>query len=365
MPKWEHLTMFDRALYNLRHDKNTVYIRKAMERIAADMVGVNRYSITTRAAERIGEAMATYPEMLAEHSQFAIPPFENMWIEFPARPMLGHERLSGVWLPDADFHVGYLIRNNFVTVFAEGEELNPQPMFIAYQLHQPMSFVDDRLCKQMFGLRPHDYDGLDKFLWGHAMAESLAPDYRSALRRFHTVLVPNSNSVHGAMLADGDLARRTMADAYRGSAGEIRNILAILLMLNQPADLLYINAVPRQRGIVKGKPLPYWGHSTVDLTLDKRRRVTAQRLMRKPVGTHATPRWHTVRGHFCHNREARADTHTHHWIEYEEHRWECALPGCDAKRWWREVPNGRGSANIGFVRQQRRVRTKDDPEVRA
>ncbi len=341
---WSKLTLFDRVQRltgNAHHAANR-------------MRHARPFVITERAAERVRDAMQTYPEMIAEHSQFALAPFDNMWIEFPARVMLEGSRLSGEGImgnPTSDVTVGYLITNNVVSIVAEGEDLQPNFLPIRYGLHRPMSLTEQGQAAAWFQVTRIQ---LDPFLWGHSMYDTLDAEHRRMLRAQHTLDI--SDFTEGRIPSSA----RTAYNTYRGSAGELRNILAVLLMINQPAKVIGVREVPRQRGLVKGKPMAYWGHSLIDIDLDRRRKVNVLAKPRRG-SSNFQMRWHEVRGHYFH-RWARGADHAHEWIgdiERELH-WTCGHPGCRATRTWRTYPNGHGSAAKGYVDQTRRIKTKED-----
>jgi hypothetical protein len=364
---WAKLTMFDRVQQRM-HDFGAT----AHPTIRNLVRSARPFVVTERAAERVREAMATYPELIAENSAFAIPPFQTMWIEFPSRTMLRHHRLSGITDdadlarqgllpipglglkhpiddPTTDLHVGYLIGANTVIVFAEGEELKPTVLPFSYRLHRPMPLDEQEEAVKWFGATQN---ALDPFLWGHTLCPTLDRKHQRMLANQHTFLVSEALLHRPA----SEVAR---SQIMRGSAGELRNILAILLMVNQPANVIRTREVPRTHGLVKGRRVSYWGHSLIDINLDATTRVNV--LARPKGASNFHMPWHEVRGHFVH-RNARGSNHAHEWLADpdRERRWRCGAEGCKALRTWREYPEGHGSANVGYVDQVRRVRTGAD-----
>ena len=234
----------------------------------------------------------------------------------------------------------------------------PMPTIVAYRLNTRMPMELQQQFAEWFGV---SRIGLDQFLWGHNMSQYLDESAKRSLRDQHTLML--APGVQALFEDAPETIPKMVRDSYYGSAGELRNILGILLMLNQPAHTRTVGEVPRKRGLVRGKPMPYFGYSTVDIRIDKR--DISSLLSRPRQGEHASPRWHEVRGHFCHNAAARKATHTQVWAQVDDRRWECQA-GCGGKRWWRELPNGRGSAAVGFVHQKRAIRTgADKPPSRA
>jgi hypothetical protein len=367
---WAKLTLFDRVQHVMREHpgEGDPAVRKLLRE-------ARPFVITENAAVRVREAMAAYPEMIADNSAFALPPFPAMWIEYPTRTLLRHWRLTTSsedaqavieegFLPLAvhypqdddpttDVRVGYLIGGNTVWVFVEGEALHPQMMPFSYVLHRPLPLDEQLAAAGWFGV---SRIGLDQFLWGHTLYPTLDRKHQRMLRDQHSFLLTKD-------LLHSEATAEARAGVVQGCAGELRNILAILLMVNQPAKVISTREVPRTRGLVKNKPTSYWGHQLIDINLDAKTRA----LLARPKGAaHWHMRWHEVRGHFVH-RNVRGSNHAHVWQADPERdrRWRCSEEGCKAVRTWREYPEGHGSATVGYVEQVRRVRTgRDQPASR-
>jgi hypothetical protein len=328
--------------------------KKYFESLNAAMIRARRFNITDNAGLRIRDAMASYPEYLCENSEFAIPPFETTWIEFNSRNMLFHNLLSPRMGADSDKRVAYLIHKNRVTVFAEGDDEEPKVMFLEYDLNKPMSLAQQQEVADFFDVTRI---GLDPFLWGHTMTPYLRNEVQRSLRDQHGIHIPGY--VREIMEKYPERLKSRVLDSYYGSAGELRNVLGVLLMLNQPKNSLKMSEVPRKRGLIRGKPQSYFGYSLVDIDIDKSEHFNPNRTQ-GPRQLSAPIRWHEVRGHFCHNQAAKKSDHEHVWQRLDDKKWECMKEGCEARRWWREYPEGRGSSEVGFIRQDRRIKTKQD-----
>jgi hypothetical protein len=149
----------------------------------------------------------------------------------------------------------------------------------------------------------------------------------------------------------------------------LRNIVAILLMMNRPSLTKYIHNANAGRGFHKGKVMPYLSHTTVTIDIDARPTL---KLIGTPQGDAVPRRRHEVEGHFCHDETARdfsriagcihefAPTHgpVDDWAPWPDaplgvpgepgcpRNWVCAA--CGGKRWWVKE-HGRGTAEKGFV----------------
>jgi hypothetical protein len=163
-------------------------------------------------------------------------------------------------------------------------------------------------------------------------------------------------------LGDENMLRRsrTVQDFLKGAQGDMRTIIAFLLMLNRPSIVQYRKTLPNWRGFIGNKVRPFMSHTTVNVSLDA---VATLRLIGTPSGDAVARRRHEVRGHFCHDKTARDfmriagcihDWHAAHedwtpWpdapIEGRRH-WICGV--CEGKRWRRDA-HERGTAEVGFV----------------
>lgn len=311
------------------------------------LIAAHKFVLTNEAAEKVGQAINNYPEMLVQNGKFAIPPFPRTWIEmsYPAF-------YRGLGAPEdamddySDDRVGYLFVDDRVYVASSGKDMKGMFIPIEYELHRPMSFeAEQSFSKDLHTSRAQ----IDRFMWGSAFFERMDLHDQRALRANHTVRPIRVQ----ADIINNEAWQKLLF----GAAGDLRNILGLLLMLNQPAKYLRTHDTKTKRSLSSKGPKVYMAHSTIELTMN--RKPIRQLLTRnKEHGTHASPRWHEVRGHFCQDKTAR-ESGCHHgggdwWVEYEPKKWECLE--CGGKRWWREFPNGRGDASRGFVQSQHKVK---------
>ena len=319
-----------------------------------------RFVLTEEAAIKIGEAIRAYPEMLVEHGWFARTPFETCWIEFPSRNF--HEAIvPGSSTPDADDRVGYLFHGDMAFVGASnGNENGADCSPLVYHLHQPDSLEKQlQHCQTMQVSRAQ----LDNFYWGRTMAENLPHHVLKGLRAQHGFSVVCEERYRGAIKG---------ADWLGFSAGEVRNIIGLLLMINQPSGVIRTTDVAHRRVVGKRGTRVLMGHSIVTLNLD--RRSKPDRLLRRPHGSHASPRWHEVVDHWCNDEKARtlgysADdpktfgrgTHAHVW-EKDDAKLVATCSICGGRRWRRRMKNGRGDRSRGTIGQTRVVITNENLE---
>ena len=196
----------------------------------------------------------------------------------------------------------------------------------------------------------------DSYFWGTTTLDIDDASLRS-LRAHHRLdLLPIDKNRF--------IVPKRLTDLLYGGAGELRNIIAMLLMLNRPTITQYRNTTPASRGWLKGKIIPYFSHTTVTISLDA---VATLRLIGTPAGEAVPRRAHEVRGHFCHDEVARNFLRIagclHEWqrchddwtpwpdgphdpIPLRLNHWACKT--CAGKRWWRPK-HMRGDATRGFV----------------
>lgn len=305
-----------------------------------------RFVFDAAASERVATVVRDIPELIVRESQLARAPFDMTWIEYDAR---------AYWLTvtqqhhvdmTSDIRVGFLVDHNRVSVIAEGQDGCGVFPF-AYHLNTEWPPEDQaRFCHQM-GILPPE---IDFWLWGSSANRFIERGETSLLRK----------------LRDHNMAECTMAPRYNasnlldGGSGDLRTILALLLMLNRPSVVSYRNALPAARGWIGNKMRPFMSHTTVSVSLDP---VSTLRLIGTSAGDSVSRRRHEVRGHYCHDKTARdymlIAGCMHDWQACDEewtpwlnaplddvNHWICRV--CSGKRWWRK-DHERGSAEVGFV----------------
>jgi hypothetical protein len=313
------------------------------------------------------------PRIIADAQDFAIPPFENMWIEFPYDVYF--EALTQLppdvaWtstgralgLNEFDTDMGFLISGGHhvrVAVWGPGEDRGTEPLWtpIEYLLHRPWTREEELTFRHetmMTGLT------LDDFFWGSSRETLSAGGHESvrALRAEHSVrLVQPDPKTHKAMTPE--LWNLTLSQ----SNGELRNIIALLLFLNRTSDFQVIREVGNAQGFIGNKLRPFLKHSVITLKVD--RDEVEKRILNLFAGHGASRALHDVRGHFCHNERAKTAECMHDWEETDwmpnqivsgarvPRQWRCVR--CTGLRWWRKE-HERGYEEIGLVTSEYNVK---------
>lgn len=127
----------------------------------------------------------------------------------------------------------------------------------------------------------------------------------------------------------------------KAGAGEVRNIWSLLLWLNQPARINYIDQ-PAGSRIHRGKRVSYGRHKTVDIDLG--RVINLRRHIKLPV-ERASPVRHKVRGAFHHSGGDKNCGHDWPLMPDKKGHWVCTR--CGRMRWWVR-DHVRGDATRGY-----------------
>lgn len=316
------------------------------KRITAALPRARRFVLSVKASERLGHFIRECEDLVLDNQQFALAPYPVTYIELNCRAAYeaaGKRLWSNGGTRDNDPHadetVGYLIDGRRISVFT-------------------------RTRAGEFGMGPfqfHDGTGFPSMRFEPVDMPPNAPADSDWLR-LATMLGTGLFAISGDDVRRAILARWTLQPAitepevYRHfktaqcSAGDLRNIIAILLLLNQPHVIRLIGQQPRPH-IAHGKRVVYAAHNVVEIELG-RRREHMRRLFRH-WSDRASPRRHEVRGHFAHYRLAEGCTHQWPFMpeagEDGQPRWRCGA--CGGWRVWR-ASHERGDASRGFVTKE-------------
>ena len=199
-------------------------------------------------------------------------------------------------------------------------------MPICYKLNQPLTVVQELAeCERLGTSRI----GIDVLYWGSSY-EKVNKEERTALRANH-----GFEHWYARDLPD------IMKSMFTSAAGDLRNIIALLLFMNRTQDIRIDDQLPPHRGWVGPRPALLLKHSVIRLKLDPKP------MFRKLYGRGGSwRRRHDVKGHFCHDKKAHAHRHDHDWTETHVNQWRCLL--CGGKKWWKKH-HQRGHMEKGYV----------------
>jgi hypothetical protein len=337
----------------------------AVEQMQRAARKANKFVLDEEAAERVARVVLEVPDLLVREHQFARAPYDITWIEFPAHVYWETLRnakpaaydAQGEWgqQDTADHSVGYLIDHGRVNTITGGTVTRPDaPPFVTplqYRLNTEWPLRDQIEFAQLARMSRL---GVAAAMWGSTFDHLNKDDWKLLRDNNVMEMVPvNPNNPTASKL------KESLSESIRGAVGDVRTVIALLLMLNRPSITRY-RQVHAGRGFVRGKSMPYMSHTVVNVSLDA---VTTLRNIGTEHEQHVEKRRHEVRGHYCHDETARDyariagciheyQPHDENWRPWpdapadEVNHWVCAQ--CGGRRWWRKS-HMRGSAIEGFV----------------
>jgi hypothetical protein len=304
------------------------FLRKTL----GDLMLAKRFVLDSNATRYLAETVRDNPELIANAQDFAIPPYNLMWIEFPYR--IFYETITDkVSDATADEKVGYLFHGPAVTVASAARrktgELQPGILPIRYFLNRPFTLRQEM---DLVSKAETSRAQLDPFFWGEAANKFMDEGKQElrALRENHSFEL-----VHSDVMTTPQVFETVL----HGSSGDLRNIIALLLFLNRTSDIQTNTKIGHAQRLIKRKPTPLLPHNVISFKLDPRPRFRKLTINDEPA-YHV--RRHDVRGHFCHDKKARFSGCLHgitqagdasFWEEYKPLQWKCS--NCGGHRWWR------------------------------
>lgn len=343
-----------------------------------------KFVLDEAAAAWLAQSIRECPRLIADAQDFAIPPFETMWIEMPRAVFAPQEvqSMEGV----SELRMGFLIEGSAVRPAASGLAGGERPAGVEFAPHEfvldrPLDDVETTRLYREFGIHPFDFD---MFCWGYTAFTTLIAD-DPFLRE--TVCGDVANDIEDNPVLDERLRQRWASSGMSAMRerhglrlnvdesvdieprriwprirhtfdGGLSALLATLIFLNRTADLQTVQEVGFGRAMIDRKPRPLAAHRVVSLRLNPMPRLRSLSLS---AGPGASRRLHDVRGHWCHDQLARAGCvhgierlldFGEFWVEEAPLRWKCSA--CGGRRWWRHE-HSRGSAEKGVVAQSYRV----------
>jgi hypothetical protein len=309
-----------------------------------------RFVLDDDAVRYFAEMIRDIPEVIAMAHEFALRPFDVMYVEIPNFKLFYEVIGRRMADPDADERIGYLFSGPDVYVLADRQDDRPALGPVSYTLGRPIpAKLWPELMQDVGNLIvegvPIETDSMvkmvDAFFWGGSIVQ-VRPEFRAVLRENHGL----------QMLVDVEHPRFTdedMSQIYNGSSSDMRNIIGLLLFLNQTRDVQYIEELGHHKGFIRNKPSAYLKHSII------RMKISPMPILRKKLVGESGGLWrreHDVRGHFCHDKTARERQCLHDWTEYDVNQWRCKA--CGGLRWWRRE-HRRGHREKGRVSQEYQV----------
>lgn len=328
------IDLFDRKKDHFNRDPA---YRKLIERVKELRPRARRFIFDAEASTHLGHFIRDCGDLIVANRQFAIPPFETTYIQIDIDDMIkAINRRSSTEIygdPDADRFVGYLIHKQHLYAVTSDDTGEAALSLLSYDLDTPNNggpIFDEPLHES----DPNDEWPRAAVLLGTTIND--IPDEADRLRLINSVRI-NVNAA--------DIDRKHYRMMIYATMGELRNVWAALLLLNQKKHVT-AEPVPHRAGIWKGKRHVYASHSVVRI------RLGAHETIRKAMlpTMHIPRRRHEVMGHFAHWH--LKDGCEHGWPPFPEigddgtPRWTCGR--CGGLRVWRKY-HLRGHGAEGFV----------------
>lgn len=352
------------------HDKYRAGIPlKMIGDLQAKVRKAKKYVFDDDASMRIGEVTRDIPDLLVRESRFARAPYELTWIEINSVAMwramyANNSNMLAEEHPDRAQRLGMIIDNDAAYLVA-GVHEKPYES-ISHVAAFVYTLNGDPELWTMFGNIVGDTNNsklreiMNGFYWGTTTRDLSDDVLYEASKHFscHTIM-------ENFATLKGQTVRALMAECN----GDLRTIIAILLMLNRPSITMYKHTLPNHRGFIRNKLVAYTAHTVVTISLDPQ---PILKLIGTSRGESIERRWHEVEGHFCHDKTSRDYARIagciHDWCDTDDdwipmagnyarseiHHWQCQA--CGGKRWWRNK-HERGNQNLGEVVKEYKVTT--------
>lgn len=357
MPKKREPLLFDRYLASKPFGSLP---RKREEIIRSHMTEAKHFVLDADATRYIGEMTRQVPQAISYGQQFALPPFNKMWIEFPAR-VLYEAVTQRPADADSDETVAYFI--NWPTVYvvaSNGKGGDPLLSPIKYKLFQPFDARGEIEFCQDIGISRLN---LDAFFWGETLHTMMLETLRTRGKPVVNELKPLTVDLEELDIDTRILARSlrenhsieimsqdmtmTFRAMFSESAGEMRNIIAMLLFLNRTSKIQYQEQIGPEKRMIRSKPRTMVKHQIIRLKINP-----LPKLIKLGGSGGIWRRLHDVRAHFCHDRIARETNCLHDWVEQDIEQWRCMA--CGGLKWRRKA-HQRGNREKGLVKTEYEV----------
>jgi hypothetical protein len=351
-----------------KHKTDSKYTHPAVMRaVLAASRQAKRIMFDADSCRLLGKFIAQCTDLIVAHRQFAMPPYDVMYMEIDAQAF--YDDFPGVAAgpvklrdPEADQRVGFLFDHRFVFTIAHGIKstsimpifnyINPRGEYKAPSLHkdcvgyQLLPDTTEELTGDYKKLAEAGFD-LDlqaklALMFGSRWA-TLGIDYVEA-----TKLSAEVQYYYGMDMPVTRLSTEGHRSMLTEIVGDVRNIYGVLLWLNSlPHTIKYTNA-PAGHRIMKGKRVALSAHNIVHIHLHGT--VQVRNLFAKAVKGREHPRRHDVRG-FWRHRGGLPQGCGHIWPETPDKRNKYVCKKCQRERWWVHA-HQRGDKDKGFVTKE-------------
>jgi hypothetical protein len=285
-----------------------------------------QFIFDSESSKQIGSFIRTCPDIIYDNLQFAVPPYDPVYVEWDIDACI--DGIGRTTYDGDDWRVGFLFSNGIIYTMVNTRE---RPTAFA----SPMGYVERSYPNKLVQITNYGTDTdpseMQKLLLGSSYHTYSPAQRKEFSDRF------SMNYVGPKEFFDFALEKFSTA-----MFGEIRMFLTALLMLYQKQNVT-IQDRPYERRISRGKLRTFMAHSTVTIHLSNEAEI------RKAfqTGERGAPRRHEVRTHYAHRHGVKSCAHT--WNKIEEaanEQWSCSH--CGRLRWLKKS-HLRGDGSKGFV----------------
>lgn len=304
-------------------------------RIVASRYSVKRCVFSPKASLLLGELAFESPDIIVDNRQFAIPPFDNMYVELDYSAMIQDEEYKiasqAVGESVTKALIGYLILGGTdVYVMGSYEDVfggshfgimpvkytinhtdTPKDFFSSIHPIRPFTADDDFTVLSEFypNLIPQE---LMKLL----LLTGAVTNHRAVIKNHRSIL--NTYGVHLNSLAISD----DVSSALEFSQGQLFWLLGAILLMHQRPLVNYVD-VPATSRIIKGKRKAYASYKIIEIDLGKVK--TIRRAFQSTP--HGSPIGYEIPNHYRH-RHGLEHGCGHEWSSRDEKgHWHCLRCG--------------------------------------
>jgi hypothetical protein len=353
----------------LAHKGGTKFIdRKIVDRLFPLKISAKRFVFSPEASQTIGRFAFECGDIIVNNRQFAKRPYEQMYIEFDAKAFFKDFRDQGLLYSQQkaaaaskklnedqeDSRIGYLLDGDKIYSFAERsitDGLPPQIMLpLLFKLVAPGEHAGrDSAPLDLSRYREPVADKQSLLEW-FRLGTAYGTTMHSISSEEQRLQMLDQVSFH--WIGAAPMQPPLMTEILRNHSGEMRNVLALLLWLNQPSRIHLVNEPLRSR-ISRGKRVVYNQHHVVTLKLGPK--VTVRSALR--FEDRASPIRHEVRGFWQHYGGNKNCTHA--WTAFPDENGHFVCQKCSRLRYWiKEFV--RGDATKGFATSEYAVKVEGE-----
>jgi hypothetical protein len=238
---------------------------KAIAEMRRALPRARRYSFSAKASELAGRLAYECPDLILKNWQFAIPPYPTMYVEFDAKAFFkNHSDPKSD--PTADSLCGFLIDHQRIYVMVEARNGSRALCPVGWKLGAVGQTVDTKLTVNLKtvegdwgdpGARADMAATLSLITaWGEAFRYATEHQDNIDFNVFYDACKPDLVMDEEPWRVVGEKDPSGSLPMLTAQAGDMRNLFALLLWLNQTKHIRYVD-VPASSRISRGKRIAY------------------------------------------------------------------------------------------------------------